>query len=167
MTQATTTLTRAALMDLGSTICTPAKPRCILCPLADPCRARARGIAEELPARDARAERPTRQGVVYFATRADGAVLLRQRPDKGLLGGMTELPTTDWREKAYPVDEMMAEAPAPAAWRALPGTAAPRQTPPERSRGSPRRRGPPCSPVALVRRSRRGLRGRGWQRHQP
>ncbi len=122
MTQATTTLTRAALMDLGSTICTPAKPRCILCPLADPCRARARGIAEELPARDARAERPTRQGVVYFATRADGAVLLRQRPDKGLLGGMTELPTTDWREKAYPVDEMMAEAPAPAAWRALPGT---------------------------------------------
>ncbi|MBM3549544.1 MAG: A/G-specific adenine glycosylase [Alphaproteobacteria bacterium] len=110
-----------AMMDLGATVCTPAKPRCILCPLAEPCRARARGIAEDLPARDAKPERPTRHGVVFFATRADGAVLLRKRPEKGLLGGMTELPTTDWRGHAYPVDEMMALAPAPAAWRTLPG----------------------------------------------
>ena len=110
-----------AMMDLGATICTPAKPRCILCPFAEPCRARARGIAEELPARDAKAERPTRRGVVYFATRPDGSVLLRQRPDEGLLGGMTELPTTEWRERPYAVDEMMSLAPAPAAWRTLPG----------------------------------------------
>jgi len=110
-----------AMMDLGATICTPAKPRCILCPLAESCRARARGIAEDLPARDARPERPTRHGVVFFATRADGAVLLRKRPERGLLGGMTELPTTDWRGHAYPVEEMMALAPAPAAWRTLPG----------------------------------------------
>jgi A/G-specific adenine glycosylase len=110
-----------AMMDLGATICTPAKPRCILCPLAEPCRARAGGIAEELPARDAKPERPTRHGVVFFATRADGALLLRKRPERGLLGGMTELPTTEWRGHAYPVDEMMALAPAPAAWRTLPG----------------------------------------------
>ncbi len=110
-----------AMMDLGATVCTPAKPRCILCPLAEPCRARARGIAEELPARSPKPERPTRHGIVYFATRAEGAVLLRKRPESGLLGGMTELPTTDWRGEAYPVDQMMALAPAPAAWRRLPG----------------------------------------------
>lgn len=110
-----------AMMDLGATVCTPAKPRCILCPLAEPCRARARGIAENLPVRTPKAERPTRHGVVFFATRADGSVLLRKRPERGLLGGMTELPTTEWRGQAYPVDEMMALAPAPAAWRTLPG----------------------------------------------
>ncbi len=110
-----------AMMDLGATVCTPAKPRCILCPLAEPCRARARGIAETLPARAPKPERPTRHGIVYFATRADGSVLLRKRPERGLLGGMTELPTTDWRREAYPVDQMMALAPAPAAWRRLPG----------------------------------------------
>ena len=109
------------MMDLGATVCTPAKPRCILCPLAEPCRARARGIAEDLPARTPKPERPIRHGIVYFATRADGSVLLRKRPERGLLGGMTELPTTDWRGEAYPVDQMMALAPAPAAWRRLPG----------------------------------------------
>ncbi|MBM3532042.1 MAG: A/G-specific adenine glycosylase [Alphaproteobacteria bacterium] len=110
-----------AMMDLGAGVCTPAKPRCILCPLAEPCRARGSGIAEELPARSAKPQRPTRHGVVFFATRADGAVLLRKRPERGLLGGMTELPTTEWRGHAYPVDETMALAPAPAAWRTLPG----------------------------------------------
>ena len=109
------------MMDLGATVCAPAKPRCILCPLAEPCRARARGIADDLPARSPKPERPTRHGIVYFATRADGSVLLRKRPERGLLGGMTELPTTDWRGEAYPVDQMMALAPAPAAWRRLPG----------------------------------------------
>ena len=110
-----------AMMDLGATVCTPTKPRCILCPLAEACRGRARGIAADLPARAPKPERPTRHGVVYLATRADGAILLRKRPERGLLGGMTELPTTEWRNRAYPVDEMMALAPAPAAWRTLPG----------------------------------------------
>jgi A/G-specific adenine glycosylase len=95
-----------AMMDLGATICTPAKPR---------------GIAEELPARAPKPERPRRHGIVFFATRADGAVLLRKRPERGLLGGMTELPTTDWRSEPYAVEDVMRLAPAPAAWRRLPG----------------------------------------------
>jgi A/G-specific adenine glycosylase len=110
-----------AMMDLGATICTPAKPRCILCPLATSCRARAEGIAEDLPARAPKAERPTRHGIVFFATRPDGSVLLRKRPERGLLGGMTELPTTDWRGEPYKVEDLMRLAPAPAAWRRLPG----------------------------------------------
>lgn len=110
-----------ASMDLGATICTPAKPRCILCPLSGPCRARALGIAENLPAKTPKKERPTRRGVVFFAIRADGGVLIRKRPEKGLLGGMAEFPTTDWRERAFSSSEVTALAPAPAAWRILPG----------------------------------------------
>jgi A/G-specific adenine glycosylase len=110
-----------ASMDLGATICTPAKPRCILCPLSGPCRARALGIAEDLPAKAPKKDRPTRRGVVFFAIRADGCVLIRKRPEKGLLGGMAEFPTTDWRERAFAASEVTALAPAPAAWRTLPG----------------------------------------------
>jgi A/G-specific adenine glycosylase len=48
-------------------------------------------------------------------------VLLRKRPEKGLLGGMTELPTTDWRGQPYATEDVTLLAPAPAAWRPLPG----------------------------------------------
>ena len=110
-----------AMMDLGSTVCTPTKPRCILCPLAQPCRARAKGIAEDLPAKAPKKERPTRYGIIFFATRSDGTVLLRKRPEKGLLGGMTELPTTEWRDSPYASGDVTKLAPAPASWRTLPG----------------------------------------------
>ena len=96
-----------ALMDLGATLCTPRKPRCVLCPWRDGCAARAAGIAESLPARAEKPERPQRYGVVFWLTRPDGAVLLRRRPEKGLLGGMIEVPTTPWR------DEPWGEAEAP------------------------------------------------------
>jgi A/G-specific adenine glycosylase len=85
-----------AMMDLGATICTPKKPACGLCPWRGPCRARQEGIEARLPARAPKAARPTRRGVAYVAVRRDGAVLLRRRPPRGLLGGMTEVPTTAW-----------------------------------------------------------------------
>jgi A/G-specific adenine glycosylase len=110
-----------AAMDLGATICTPRKPKCILCPWRAACRARARGIAERLPARRAKAARPTRRGVAFWAVRPDGAVLLRRRPATGLLGGMMEVPSTVWREQGWSEDEARAAAPFPAEWRLLPG----------------------------------------------
>lgn len=85
-----------ALMDLGATICTPTRPACGICPLRGFCLARARGIAAELPRKAAKKARPTRLGFVYLARRADGALLLETRPDKGLLGGMLGFPTSDW-----------------------------------------------------------------------
>lgn len=85
-----------ATMDLGATICTPKKPACALCPWTASCRARALGIAETLPMRAAKTARPERVGVCHVAVRADGAVLLRRRPPKGLLGGMSEPPGGDW-----------------------------------------------------------------------
>ncbi|MBI1207917.1 MAG: A/G-specific adenine glycosylase [Azospirillum sp.] len=111
-----------ATMDLGATVCTPRKPDCLLCPWSEPCRARALGIAEDLPRRAKKPERPTRRGVAFWLTDPAGAVLLRRRAERGLLGGMIELPSTPWAEAALPEAAAIASAaPMPATWRPLPG----------------------------------------------
>jgi A/G-specific adenine glycosylase len=110
-----------AVMDLGATLCTPRKPRCILCPWRSACRGRAQGIVEALPARRAKGEKPTRRGIAFWAVRPDGAVLLRRRPEMGLLGGMMEVPSTLWREAPWDEDEAKAHAPVRAKWRPLAG----------------------------------------------
>jgi A/G-specific adenine glycosylase len=110
-----------AMMDLGATICTPRRPRCVLCPWREDCAARAGGFAENLPARAEKPERPLRRGVVFWLTRPDGAVLLRRREEKGLLGGMIEVPSTLWREAAWGDAEALLHAPTPADWTPLPG----------------------------------------------
>lgn len=89
-----------AVMDLGATICAPRAPACGICPWLTPCRARRLGIAAELPRKVRKAKKPVRRGVAYLARRADGAVLVEWRPDRGLLGGMLGLPGTDWAEMA-------------------------------------------------------------------
>jgi A/G-specific adenine glycosylase len=111
-----------AMMDLGATVCTPRRPRCVLCPWRSACAAGRSGRAEAFPARAERPERPQRFGVAFWLTRADGAVLLRRRPDNGLLGGMIEIPSTTWRALPWGLDEAMPAAPAPAEWSLLPGT---------------------------------------------
>ncbi len=110
-----------ALMDLGATICVPRAPRCLVCPWSGACEARARGLAEDLPRKLAKRARPVRHGVAFFLMDRDGAILLRRRPEKGLLGGMREVPSTGWAEKAPSAHEAAAAAPAPATWRVLPG----------------------------------------------
>ncbi|GHA47051.1 A/G-specific adenine glycosylase [Amylibacter ulvae] len=106
-----------AVMDLGATVCTPRSPHCGVCPWADGCVARAQGIAAELPKKRKKAKVPTRVGVVYVARRCDGAVLLEQRPDKGLLGGMMGWPGSDWAQTQIDHDQ-----PLDANWRTLPET---------------------------------------------
>lgn len=115
-----------AMMDLGATICTPRRPACALCPWDAACAARAAGAPETYPRKSPKAARPTRYGVAYLAVRADGAVLVRERPAKGLLGGMTEIPTTGWREDFdidAPASALAAGAPLAAEWRRAPGAA--------------------------------------------
>lgn len=111
-----------ALMDLGATLCTPRSPQCILCPWQSACRGRAAGIADSFPRRRARPEKPTRHGFAFWAVRPDGSVLLRKRPENGLLGGMMEVPSTEWRENAIDEAEARRLAPVRAAWVRLPGT---------------------------------------------
>jgi A/G-specific adenine glycosylase len=111
-----------AMMDLGAVLCTPRRPRCVLCPWRGDCAALALGIAEELPAQADKPERPPRFGVAFWLSRPDGAVLLRRRPEQGLLGGMIELPSTAWRDAPWSESEALGAAPVATAWTALPGT---------------------------------------------
>ena len=102
------------MMDLGATICTPRKPRCLLCPLRADCAGFATGEPERFPVKLAKKARPQRYGMVFWL-RADDDVLLVTRPAKGLLGGMRALPTGPWGDAPPGLDG----APADAAWRVL------------------------------------------------
>ena len=84
-----------ALMDLGSSICTPKKPACALCPLNDDCAARGRGDQEAFPRKAPKKTGALRRGAAFVVTRGD-QLLVRTRPEKGLLGGMTEVPSSRW-----------------------------------------------------------------------
>jgi len=109
-----------ALMDLGATICTPKKPACAVCPWGSACAARRSGDAERLPRKAPKVQGRLRHGASFVVTRADGYVLLRTRPAKGLLGGMAELPSTAWTH-AFDARLALAQAPLKARWRRLPG----------------------------------------------
>jgi len=84
-----------ALMDLGSSICTPKKPACVLCPLSDDCAARRRGDQETFPRKAPKKSGELRCGAAFVVKRGD-ELLVRTRPEKGLLGGMTEVPGSSW-----------------------------------------------------------------------
>ncbi|MGD9868224.1 MAG: A/G-specific adenine glycosylase [Hyphomicrobiales bacterium] len=109
-----------AMMDLGATVCRPRAPACAICPLIGICAARRKGLQAELPRRRPKPEKPLRRGVAFLVLRRDGAVLLRRRPDKGLLGGMLEAPSTPWQAE-MPGDPL-ASAPVAARWRKTDGT---------------------------------------------
>jgi A/G-specific adenine glycosylase len=84
-----------ALMDLGSSICTPKKPACALCPLNEDCAARLRGDQETFPRKAPKKTGTLRRGAAFIVTRGD-ELLVRTRAEKGLLGGMTEIPGSEW-----------------------------------------------------------------------
>ncbi len=80
-----------AWMDLGSSICTPQKPACLVCPLAAVCQAHALGVEELRPILPVKAAVP-HYTVAGAVIRRDGRVLIARRPQDGLLGGMWEFP---------------------------------------------------------------------------
>jgi A/G-specific adenine glycosylase len=113
-----------ALFDLGATVCTPRRPACTICPWREGCAARRQGIQEELPRKAAKAARPVRHGVHFLVEDAAGRILVRRRPERGLLGGMLEIPGTPWRDAAWTGEEAYPHAPLPGLrWAALPGEA--------------------------------------------
>jgi A/G-specific adenine glycosylase len=102
-----------ALMDLGATICTPRAPKCHICVWQDSCTAHRDGVEENYPKKIKKKPLPKRYGAV-FVLRGGGQVLLRQRPDQGLLGGMLDFPGSEWT-RAKPKDALR-YAPLPADW---------------------------------------------------
>lgn len=115
-----------AMMDLGASLCSPKRPACALCPWNDACAAHAHGDAEMFPRRLPKREGVLRRGAAFVVYTADGFLLVRTRPAKGLLGGMTEVPTTEWQDD---FDESSALASAPrfssraksVVWHRIPG----------------------------------------------
>jgi len=112
-----------ALMDLGATICSPKRPACALCPWNDSCLAKERGDQESFPRKARKREGRLRRGVAFVVLRADGRVLLRRRPDKGLLASMMEVPGSAW---SHDFDDGTARRSAPRLaakmeWRRLHG----------------------------------------------
>lgn len=79
-----------ALMELGATICAPRAPRCSACPLRAMCQAYAGGDPEAYPAKPARRTTPHHEVLTAVVVDGDGRVLLGQRPQHGLLGGLWE-----------------------------------------------------------------------------
>jgi A/G-specific adenine glycosylase len=112
-----------ALMDLGATLCSPTRPACALCPWNGVCVAHARGDQETFPRKTRKRAGRLRRGAAFVALRADGRVLLRQRPEKGLLGAMTEVPGSEWSHD-FDVSSALSAAPrlrAKVQWRRLAG----------------------------------------------
>lgn len=85
-----------AMMDLGATICAPRTAVCMLCPIQPGCVATRTGDPTLYPIKAAKAERPVRKGHAYVMRDGHGDIYLQSRPTKGLLGGMTEVPGSDW-----------------------------------------------------------------------
>lgn len=115
-----------AMMDLGATVCTPRNPICGGCPWTEHCQAHEQGVEESFPVKVAKRDKPTRHGVIFWLTDAEGRALLRRRPEKGLLGGMMEFPSTDWRDLPWTDAEAIGEFPAanssqPLCWRSMEG----------------------------------------------
>lgn len=113
-----------AVMDLGATICSPKSPKCMLCPVQQYCEGRIAGDPSALPVKAPKKVRPERRASMFWLENADGAVLLRRRPESGLLGGMMEFPSTDWREGGWP-DHTERECAEPISvnWKCLPDEA--------------------------------------------
>jgi len=111
-----------ALMDLGSAICTPRRPACPNCPLMEDCVAAKRGIQEQLPVKAPKIARPLKRGAAFVVTDRIGAVLLRKRPDKGLLAAMLEPPLGPWADGFPSRAQAIKQAPFAADWKKRPGT---------------------------------------------
>lgn len=81
-----------AMMDLGSSICTPKRPSCFICPLHNLCLALKTDEPENFPFKAPKTEKPLRTGIAFVALSENGRVYLQKRHSKGLLGGMSEVP---------------------------------------------------------------------------
>jgi A/G-specific adenine glycosylase len=84
-----------ALMELGALVCVPANPRCLLCPVADHCQAFARGTQGERPVTSPKRQTPhydVAAGVIWQGEIGASPLLIAQRPQEGMLGGLWEFP---------------------------------------------------------------------------
>ncbi|WLI89495.1 A/G-specific adenine glycosylase [Massilia sp. R2A-15] len=82
------------LMDLGATLCTRSSPSCERCPLRERCVAFASGRTAELPVRKPKKTNPEKRAAMLVIVHGS-QVLLEQRADSGIWGGLLSLPEAD------------------------------------------------------------------------
>ena len=88
-----------AVMDLGATICTPKKPSCDRCPWQADCKAHLQFDPGDFPVKTPKKAIPKRTGAAFVAITQRGEILLRKRSGKGMLAGMSEVPSTHWSSR--------------------------------------------------------------------
>lgn len=93
-----------SMMDLGATVCTPKKPKCTLCPISGYCAAYHEGQTENYPFKDKSKPLPQKHGVAYLYVH-NGTVYIEKRPETGMLGGMSGIPTSEWTDINLPLPD--------------------------------------------------------------
>jgi len=88
-----------AIMDLGATICTPKKPNCSGCPVADLCKSAFTEDASTFPRKIKKKKPPSYQGTAYCIFDKQGKIYLQKRADKGLMAELWEVPNENWPDK--------------------------------------------------------------------
>ena len=110
-----------ALMDLGATVCTPRKPSCNICPWAESCKAFLEDTPTNFPVKVPKLPIQQRYGYAFWTVKKDGAILLNRRAEKGLLGGMLEVPSIYEIPKNSIERTIKNFAPCSGKWVELPG----------------------------------------------
>ena len=87
-----------AVMDLGATVCTPRRPLCFVCPLTELCGAFLHEETHTIPINKKQKKVPRREGTAYVIINDANEILLYRRTEKGLLGGMLEVPSIGWEQ---------------------------------------------------------------------
>jgi len=91
-----------AIMELGSQVCTPTNPQCLLCPVAQWCEANHHGDQTTYPRKAPKKQTPHHTATAWLITDAAGHIYLQQRPATGLLASLYELPHSGWEPKSTP-----------------------------------------------------------------
>ncbi|WP_313893643.1 A/G-specific adenine glycosylase [Psychrobacillus sp.] len=96
------------LMELGAVICTPTKPKCLLCPVREYCTAFFEGKQEELPVKTIIKKTKIHKVKSVVIQSADGKVLLEKRSSKGLLASLWQFPMVELPTKNYSIEKIIA-----------------------------------------------------------
>jgi len=84
-----------ALMELGALICTPTSPSCLLCPVREHCQAYMNGVESDLPVKTKKKKQRPVELVAAVLEDDQNRILIRKRPESGLLANLWEFPNVE------------------------------------------------------------------------